>query len=144
MEDDGAVTSSGSEPELEIGTLHRRGGLSRRRLLAGSGLAAASMLAVPPGVAGASGCIRPTNESKSDGQMVQFAGDHQGGIATSVQNQLAFAAFDVTATNSRDLRTLLSVWTSAATEMTAGRMLSGPENAGALEPVRRSAWAPHG
>ncbi len=130
MDRDGAMTRSGSEPD--IGTVHGRNELSRRRLLAGSGLAAATLLATTSGVAGASGRIPPTDSSGPEGQIVPFAGDHQAGIATSVQNQLAFAAFDVTATTWRDLKALLSMWTSASAAMTAGRMVPGPETGEAL------------
>jgi deferrochelatase/peroxidase EfeB len=132
MNDDEGGVPSGSKPELEGETAHRRKELSRRRLLAGSALGTAGMLAVTSGIAGASGRTGSTNPSGSEGQIMPFAGDHQAGIATSVQKQLAFAAFDVTATTSQGLRSLLSTWTSAGAAMTAGRMLPGPETAGFL------------
>jgi len=53
--------------------------------------------------------------------VVPFHGEHQAGIATSVQAHLYFAAFDVTAADVDGLRSLLQDWTDAARALTAGR-----------------------
>jgi deferrochelatase/peroxidase EfeB len=75
------------------------GAVSRRRLLGGvAGL----------GILGASGagltsCAHPTDTAGIAQQAVAFYGSHQAGITTDVQDRLAFAAFDVTATRREDL-----------------------------------------
>jgi deferrochelatase/peroxidase EfeB len=129
MADGETGTADGYGRDTEIEAVSHRNEISRRRLLAGSGVATASLLAATSGIAGASS--RATS-SGSDGRVVPFAGDHQAGVATSVQNQLVFAAFDVTAASAKDLKSLLSAWTSAGAAMTAGRMVTGPETEDAL------------
>ena len=51
-------------------------------------------------------------------------GDHQAGIVTPAQDRLHFAAFDVTTTSRDELVALLTAWTLAAVELTAGRAAS--------------------
>jgi deferrochelatase/peroxidase EfeB len=132
MADEPTVNASAAGPVSDAGATLRRGAVSRRRLLAGSGLATAGLLAaVSGGVAGSSTLPGSYEASESGRQIVPFLGPHQAGIATPVQKQLAFAAFDVTATTSRDLISLLSTWTSAAATVTAGRPISGPGQADA-------------
>lgn len=52
--------------------------------------------------------------------IVPFYGAHQAGIATPVQDRLAFAAFDVTTVSVQDLQVLLGTWAAAAAQMTRG------------------------
>ncbi|AKT50515.1 iron uptake transporter deferrochelatase/peroxidase subunit [Arsenicicoccus sp. oral taxon 190] len=54
-----------------------------------------------------------------------FYGTHQAGIVTPAQDRLHFAAFDVTTTAREDLVALLTAWTAAAAELTAGRPVGG-------------------
>ncbi|MCH8626473.1 iron uptake transporter deferrochelatase/peroxidase subunit [Arsenicicoccus piscis] len=54
-----------------------------------------------------------------------FYGTHQSGIVTPAQDRLHFAAFDVTSTSRDDLVALLTAWTAAAAELTAGRPVGG-------------------
>jgi deferrochelatase/peroxidase EfeB len=101
----------------------RSGALSRRQLLARSGLASAALLAtagaVPAG-ADASGT------SPGDLIPISFSGPHQAGIATPEQDRMVFAAYDVTAGDVSGLAALLAAWTDAAARMTAGQALTGP------------------
>lgn len=55
--------------------------------------------------------------------IVPFDGVHQAGIATPQQDRLHFASFDLTTDSLDDLRGLMSDWTVAAREMTAGEMV---------------------
>jgi deferrochelatase/peroxidase EfeB len=49
-----------------------------------------------------------------------FYGPHQAGITTPMQSSLYFAAFDLAATNRKDVVTLLQNWTTAAARLTTG------------------------
>jgi deferrochelatase/peroxidase EfeB len=106
------------------------GAVSRRRLLGGvAGL----------GILGASGagltsCAHPTNTAGTAQQAVAFYGSHQAGITTDVQDRLAFAAFDVTATRREDLVDMLKTWTAAAEAMSRGVMVPGDSHAAAVPP----------
>jgi len=132
MADDSDANAPAPGPASAGRATVRRGAVSRRRLLAGSGLATAGLLVgASGGVGGVAGASGSNGAPESDGQIVPFVGAHQAGIATRAQKQLAFAAFDVSATTPRDLMTLLSTWTSAAAAMTGGRPVPGPEGAGA-------------
>ncbi len=78
------------------------------------------------GAAVAGGAVACANDSSASGlagggQVVDFHGDHQAGIATPVQSNLHFAAFDVTTADRDALADLLQRWTVAARELTAGR-----------------------
>ena len=64
-----------------------------------------------------------------------FYGSHQAGITTDVQDRLAFAAFDVTATRREDLVDMLKTWTAAAEAMSRGVMVPGDSHAGAVPPA---------
>lgn len=109
--------------------------LSRRGLL-GWGAASAAV-----GAAGFAGGMATANASEGDGgragggttgdaravasDSYPFYGTHQAGIVTPAQDRLHFAAFDVTTTSREDLVALLTAWTAAAAEMTAGRPVGG-------------------
>ncbi len=53
--------------------------------------------------------------------VVPFHGPHQAGIATSPQQHLHFAAFDLVTSSQPRVVRLLERWTAAATALTAGR-----------------------
>lgn len=113
------------------------GGVSRRGLLAGlagagvaAGAAGFTMLdAHAPANGSANGSA--TGGAAAGGAAAQasdaypFHGEHQAGIVTPAQDRLHFAAFDVTTTSRDDLGALLTAWTAAAAEMTAGRPVGG-------------------
>ncbi|MGA8724103.1 MAG: iron uptake transporter deferrochelatase/peroxidase subunit [Acidimicrobiales bacterium] len=106
---------------------HDRGiSISRRQLLAGSGLASAALLAggATSGVAAAatSGAPSPPADSSST---VPFHGAHQAGIVTPEQARMVFATYDLTAPDLAAVAALLTVWTDAATRLTAGEPLAG-------------------
>ncbi|GAY12636.1 iron uptake transporter deferrochelatase/peroxidase subunit [Pseudonocardia sp. N23] len=102
--------------------------LSRRRLLqgiAGAGAAGAGLALA--------GCA-PSAAAASD--IVDFHGPHQAGIATPVQDRLAFTAFDVASTARReDLVAMLTTWTAAAEAMTRGAPVPGATPSDALPPA---------
>ncbi len=105
---------------------HPRPGLSRRGLLGalGGGAAAAGLLGGGVATARAAGGGSGGSGfggSGADGGRVAFHGAHQAGIATSVQSNLHFAAFDVTTSDRAELVGLLQDWTSAAVALCAGR-----------------------
>ena len=94
---------------------------SRRRLLAGSGLAtAAALAAAATGPATGAAADTPT-----EGATVPFHGTHQAGIATPEQARLVFAVFDVATADRSGLAALLATWTSAAERMTRGAAIEG-------------------
>jgi deferrochelatase/peroxidase EfeB len=107
--------------------------LSRRQLLARSGLASAALLVTAgSGVAGAgpigsdpAGAATPS-ETPINTPVVPFFGTHQAGIVTPEQSRMVFAAYDLTLGDRAALAGLLAQWTRAAEELTAGREISGP------------------
>jgi len=68
-----------------------------------------------------SGSSRPISGAASF-TPVPFHGLHQAGIATPSQDYLCFGAFDLTAQDAQELRSLLEEWTAAAVAMTAGQL----------------------
>jgi deferrochelatase/peroxidase EfeB len=99
---------------------------SRRRLLAGAGLAGAGVVA---GGLGGYFAHQPSAAAVSDAgsestATVPFYGKYQAGIATPAQDRLAFGSLNVVDGASKaDLRDLLSAWTAAAAKMTAGQLV---------------------
>ena len=108
--------------------------LSRRGLIAGSGLAAAAALAA--GLSGATVAgADPTGENPGTtdpstptdpATAVPFTGTHQAGIATPQPGYLAFATYDLLDSDVSTLGELLRTWTPAASRLTDGRPLDGP------------------
>ena len=99
--------------------------LTRRRLLAGAGVAGVGI-----GLGGAGYLIgheSAEGETHLDGT-VPFYGDRQAGIATPAQDRLHFAAFDLTVDTPDELRDLLREWSNAAAEMTQGEMVGDVNN----------------
>ncbi|HEV2791109.1 MAG TPA: iron uptake transporter deferrochelatase/peroxidase subunit [Solirubrobacterales bacterium] len=92
--------------------------ITRRRLLASAGVGAAGL-----GLGGG-GLLagRPTADAEGTGSVL-FFGEHQAGIATSAQDRLHFAAFDLLTEDPAELRELMREWTRAAAEATAGEMV---------------------
>ncbi|MTD54818.1 iron uptake transporter deferrochelatase/peroxidase subunit [Amycolatopsis pithecellobii] len=100
--------------------------VSRRRMFAfaGAGVALAGA-----GAAGA-GIDRALDSSNASAatDVVPFTGAHQAGIVTPAQENLHFAALDVTTKDRAELVSLLKTWTDAARKMTAGQEV-GPAGA---------------
>jgi deferrochelatase/peroxidase EfeB len=106
-------------------------GTTRRRFL-GSSLGAVGLAA-----AGSAGyALADTADSATPAPArVPFYGRHQAGIATPVQDRLAFAAFDVTSADVNDLRTMLGTWAAAAARMTAGEPIGTVETSPDAPPI---------
>jgi len=102
-------------------TPRRPGSISRRQMLAGSGLATAALVATAAG----SGMAGADTGTAGTGGTEPFHGAHQGGIATPEQARMAFAAFDVTGADRGGLAALLASWTVAAERMTQGQVVAG-------------------
>ena len=98
------------------------GRMSRRRLLAGTGVASAALVAAA-GVGRSGAGAAPQDPG---GSPVPFDGTHQAGITTPEQNQMVFATYDVTAGGVTELAALLTEWTRATAQLTAGKPLQGP------------------
>ncbi len=102
----------------------RPGAISRRQLLAGSGLATTAALVATTGLApGAAAATAATPATEP------FHGDHQGGITTPEQARLVFAAYDVSGVDRAGLAALVTTWSDAAERMTAGLPVVGPTDA---------------
>ncbi|HJQ42990.1 MAG TPA: iron uptake transporter deferrochelatase/peroxidase subunit [Jatrophihabitantaceae bacterium] len=105
---------------------------SRRRFLGGAagiaGLAAAG---------GTGFGIARANEpsSSAPSHVVPFYGKHQAGIATPAQDRLAFAAFDLTSTDSTAVQELLGTWAAAAARMTTGQPIGAVETVPSRPPI---------
>ena len=64
---------------------------------------------------------QPVNSSDTASKAIEpFYGKHQAGIATPIQRNTYFMAFDVITTERAELIALLKAWTDAAAEMTQG------------------------
>jgi deferrochelatase/peroxidase EfeB len=99
---------------------------SRRQFVGGAlGVAGALVAGGASGVA--IGRATAESDNSTAGKQIPFYGQHQAGIATPAQDRLAFAAFDVTGTDRRDIEVLLGTWAAAAARMTAGELI-GPIN----------------
>lgn len=94
--------------------------VTRRKLLKTAGLTSVGAMLATSGVgyarastgafgyeaSGQAGQVSVTNAADSS-DTIPFYGEHQAGIATPVQAQLCFAAFDVISGNRTELRDLL-------------------------------------
>lgn len=93
-------------------------GFNRRTFLALGGLSAAGAVAAACSPEGAKGAI---DGAANDDLIIDFAGEHQAGIISPMQNSLHFAAFDMDENATRDdLVALLQRWTDAARRLTLG------------------------
>ncbi|GAA1197381.1 Dyp-type peroxidase [Pseudonocardia alaniniphila] len=96
--------------------------LNRRRFLgrlAGAGVAGAGL------VIGSTSVLDAAPASAATESAVAFRGQHQAGIVTDVQSNLAFAAYDVTTTDRATLVSMLKRLTAAAEAMTQGAPVPG-------------------
>jgi deferrochelatase/peroxidase EfeB len=100
-------------------------GITRRRLIAGAGVAGVGI-----GLGGAGYLVgRESAEGSSHlDVMVPFYGDRQAGIATPAQDRLHFASFDLTVSSAAELRDLLREWSQAASKMAQGKMVGDDNN----------------
>ena len=98
-------------------------GTSRRAMFTGAGLGAA--LAGLAGVAGGRAWEASRRPEDAILTTYPFRGDHQAGITTPAQDNMFTAAFDVSATDVEELKTLLSDWAVAAEQMTSGELVGG-------------------
>jgi len=95
-----------------------RARLSRRALLGAFGAGAVTVAGI--GTAAAVARNAQSDSVTSDGPRYDFYGTHQSGITTPMQDNLHFAALDLT-TDSRDaLIALLKQWTAASAAMMSG------------------------
>jgi deferrochelatase/peroxidase EfeB len=88
----------------------------------------------------AAGCSDANEPAKSSAPSpsagtVPFHGQHQAGIATETQDQLAFAAFDLSTTSPSELIELLKTWTTAAVAMTSGQPVIGDSASDQVPPA---------
>jgi deferrochelatase/peroxidase EfeB len=83
---------------------------------------------------GVAKAVEPSSGSSSP-STVPFYGRHQAGIATPAQDRLAFAAFDVTSTDTGSLERLLGTWAAAAAQMTKGEPIGSVETAPQVPPI---------
>lgn len=112
---------TGAPPDGRDG---RRRGVSRRGVL---GLAGAGAALTAAGFAGGrlTGSAPEEAAAPTASDAYPFHGEHQGGIVTPAQDRMHFAAFDLRIDSRDDLVALLTAWTAAAAEMTAGRPVGG-------------------
>jgi len=108
--------------------------LTRRQALGLAGAGAAGLIV--GGGAGAGIALAAAGAASAGGgpddRTYPFAGEHQSGILTPVQDRLHFAAFDLATTATRaQLVSLLRDWSAAAAAMTRGEEI-GSGAAGAL------------
>lgn len=106
-----------------------RPGPGRRRFL-GTALGAAGVVAAGGagfGIARATEADASPRQQPASAGYVPFFGKHQAGIATPAQDRLAFAAFDVTATDAQSLQVMLGTWAAAAAQLTKGLQVGAVE-----------------
>lgn len=113
--------------EREQGATPRRA-LNRRALLGWTGTGVLLGAA-----AGSAGVATAGVFDAPDSDAVPFHGEHQAGIATSVQDRLHFVAFDVVTKDRARLVSVLKQWTEAAAAMTAGKEIGTGTGGGAGE-----------
>lgn len=118
--------------------------LQRRRFLGGAAAGAAGLLAggvggysigsarAQPSTAGSGDVAAsptagadPVDTAGPDAGVVPFYGEHQSGITTRQQEQMMFAAFDVTTVDPLALQQLLGRWAAVASRFAAGNTASG-------------------
>ncbi len=133
---DRAAARAAPSPEAGAGDFR----LSRRGLIAGSGLAAAATLvaglragtspadaaAAPAVGSGSAVGPSPAGMRGEAGATVPFFGLHQAGVITPQPPYLAFAAYDLVDADPASFAELMAAWTSAAARLAAGRPLEGP------------------
>ena len=128
------ATDSGADEDKAAHHVSRRAAFG----FAGAGLAAGAL-------AGAAGGYAAGGEDAPADKILDtypFRGKHQAGILTPAQDNMFCAAFDVTTTDPEELKQLLSDWTVAAQQMTAGELVGGEpsENKQAVPRDSGEAW----
>ncbi len=109
--------------------------LSRRQVIASAGVLGVAGGAGVAGVAGVAGTrARDAAAESVAGRQVEFHGPHQAGVATPVQGNLHFAAYDVADLDRAALIGLLQDWTATARELTASRRVGGIDAQSRLAP----------
>lgn len=108
-----------------------RGPRSSRRGFLGAGLVAGGALA--GGLVGRA--TAPETEQPAAGSStVPFYGTHQAGVTTKMQDQLMFAALDVTTTDKTELMHLLGRWSAMASRFTQGKQVAERDDNPAVPP----------
>jgi deferrochelatase/peroxidase EfeB len=95
--------------------------------------AEAGVLAAGSAGFGVAKATEPADAGGSD--TVAFYGPHQAGIATSAQDRLAFAAFDVTSGDRDALARMLGAWAAAAAQLTKGLPIGAVETSPHAPPI---------
>lgn len=133
--DDSATTPQGSEAAATSG---RTRGFTRRRLVAGTGLA--GLLGI--GAVGGAAIGRTLDGDAPTELTYPFRGDRQAGITTPAQDNLYFAAYDLDTDDVEDVKELLAQWTVAAEQMCAGELVGGEPDANPHRPPKDTgeAW----
>ena len=109
------------QPRPQAQSSARRPPLASRRRLLGGTVALAAVAGAGAGAGyGVSRTARSTAAPTAAPDSVPFYGAHQAGVATPAQDRLAFAAFDVTASDAMSLQVLLGTWAAAAAQMARG------------------------
>ena len=137
---DGDSAAAGDDAATSGG---RSRGFSRRRLVAGAGIAGALGIAgFGGGVAGHALGERRAAQRASGDLVYPFRGRTQQGITTPAQDTLYAAAFDVTADDVEGLKDLLAEWTTAAEQMCAGELIGGEPSSNEQAPPKDTgeAW----
>ncbi|ADG07279.1 iron uptake transporter deferrochelatase/peroxidase subunit [Kyrpidia tusciae] len=128
---DGGIRREGADTDF----LHKK--MSRREVLrlsaaAGFGLVLGmgSLSLLRPGEVPEGGAAAGAGAGGiGGGDVIEFYGPHQAGIATPQQDHLVLASFDVTGSGRNDLRDLLRLWSSYAARMCRGeRVGADPAN----------------
>jgi deferrochelatase/peroxidase EfeB len=107
----------------------KKPGLSRRRFLAGGLMATAGLSA--SGAFAATGPMK-TEETQHGDATEPFWGKHQGGIVTPIQRNTLFVAFDLVASDRKDVIQLLKAWTAAAAILSSGQTTGPLDEDGAV------------
>ena len=140
-----AAASSGSAGDPAAGdpaagddaaaTGGRTRGFTRRRLVAGAGIAGALGIAGFGGGALGHHLGREQAAREAPTQLTYpFRGQHQQGITTPAQDNMYIAAYDVSTTDVAELKDLLARWTVAAEQMCAGELVGGEPDANPNKP----------
>lgn len=103
-------------------------GISRRELFKIAGATGAGV------VLGGVGTGAVASNARGDAGSVPFFGVHQAGIDTPLQQNMLFAAFDLTTNDVSEVRDLLREWTAAAALMCEGQEVGETEVSPYLPP----------
>jgi len=112
----------------------RSGALTRRGLLISGGAAGLAAAAGAGGYALGDAQASVGDAPGTSGDVVEFHGAHQAGVATPAQARLVFGAFDIVTDDATEVRDLLRTWTDAARLMAAGRPTGPVASEPALPP----------